>query len=212
MIDGTLRCNVVTPKLLHTCSESRNEAKFIYHELVFDGVRTNCYVDFDKDWVFFDTMIALLKVFGENPAYPIFQQKCRKVALPRQPLDVVYKEIGSRFPLLEEIASVIVSPFDYDEGGGFQKNVVGFYPPPPPKHWQSSDRDYQILQAELAAQLAKVGKEAPNAVVTHVNVFREREGQSKIMSKAKKSSARSKRKHERYGVASVQTGKGLAYQ
>jgi hypothetical protein len=203
---------VVTPKLFHTCSESRIEAKFIYHELVFDGVTTNCYVNFDKDWVFFDTIIPLLKVFGENPAYPIFQQKCRKVALPRQALEVFYKKISSRFPLLEEIASVIVSPFDYDQGGGFQGNVVGFYPPPPPKPWQSSDRDYRILQAELAVHLAKICKEAPTAVVTQVNVFREREGQSKIMSKAKKSYARSKRKHERDAVASVRTDKSLAYQ
>jgi hypothetical protein len=207
VLKGQLCCNVVTPRILHTSSEARQEALLtVYHELVFDGVSTHCFVNFDRDWVFFDTTIALPKIFGANPAYPIFQQNCRKLAVQSIPLEVYRKTLSVRFTRLEELALVSTHRLHYSQtGGGYLGNVAGFYPP----NNRSILPEYRL---DLMAKVEEAMKKVPTARVTLVDAFRVHDGKSKIMTEAEKERARIKRKEEREGNFGLRLDESLAYQ
>jgi hypothetical protein len=196
-----LRCDVVNPKILYTCTESRKEARLTYHELVFDGVNTGCYINFDIDWVFFDTSIPLIKVFGPDPEYPVFQQNCRKLALQNKPFNVYGKKLGS-FTKLEELALVTVTSLEYDVSGGGNLGNVNYFSQASLDNHNSDRVNY------LSRNLDGVAKEVgiPNASVVDVH----RAGAPKVMKAAEKERARLKRQEERDRIAPVRADEDLA--
>jgi hypothetical protein len=200
---GKLHCSVVTPKIFHACSESRQEAVLNYYSLVFDGIFSGCYVNFDIDWILFDTAIPLLKVFGQDAQYPVFQQKCRKLALMQGPLSV-YGKTMRRFAKLEELALIHNSNTTYyglhGQGNPGRVNFIS----------RVADDIHDPWADTLRRELDRLVKQVSIPVVSVVDVHRE--GAPRIMSSHEKQRERMKRQRERELIAPVRADENMAYK
>lgn len=75
------------------------------------GSKTVCFINFEKDVVLFDITFFPISIFGSNPGMPIFQEKCRKLALQIGPLrkDGNHGARLDRFAKLEQLYVVTTS-------------------------------------------------------------------------------------------------------
>ena len=203
VVRGKLHCDAITPKIIHACSESRREALLTYQPLIFDGIFSGSYVNFNTDWIHFDTAIPLLKVFGKDPQYPVFHQNCRKLVLMKRPLRAYGKGL-SRFIKLEELALIHQTDTNrYYRNGERNSGLVNYLAP-----IAEDSQDRQINQ--LRRQLGQLGERVVIPVVSLVDVHRE--GAARIMSSHEKELERIKRQRERELLAPLRADENLAHK
>ena len=198
---GELHCNGLTPQVFHACSEARQEALFVYDKIVFDGINTAGYVNFQRDWVFFDTILPLIKVFGPKPEYSIFQEKCRKIAVLTQPA-IMYNTTIKTFAKLDELALVYLPPRFYNDDGGGDLGLV--------KRFSVVDvSEHSRLVGILLGAQERLENDV-HVPITLVHVVREMPG--KVMNQVEKERARMKREQERDAMTKLRINESSAFE
>jgi hypothetical protein len=192
---GKLRCNAPTPNLLHTCSEARRQALLTsYQPLIFDGIHTGSYVNFEIDVIFFNTDLPVIKVFCKYPAFPIFQQCCRYLAIKGKPLGL-YDNILGRFARLEELI-VVDEVLGNGKVGSFKFLLLA-------PDWAP------IQMSNIKSKLESIQKKTPTIKIATIKNAVRQDG-PRTMTESEKEVARTQRQLERERVAPVRDDEDFA--